>query len=239
MLALADGASEGIYVKKWVDILVNDFCDVRPDLDDSVAYAEWLGRCRSLWFEQIDYANLTWPKRPKVDRIGGAATFVGFRLEAPTAEGNLGWKAWAVGDACLFHIRHNRLVLSFPLFWSDEFGMGPKLLGTQSDDVAPELSAIGGSCHPGEQFIFATDAVAAWLLRSVERNAEPDWIDFHTLDDCLWRLDIKRLRTERKIANDDCTLLSLRVTEATDGAADHPDFGGALTEFPSAPQSSE
>jgi hypothetical protein len=228
VLALADGASEGIYVKKWVDILLDDFCSCHPDLDDPVAYAEWLERCRSLWFEQIDYANLTWPKRPKVDRIGGAATFIGFRLEPADDDGLLRWKAWAVGDACLFQIRRNRLFLSFPIFWSDEFGVGPALLGTRPEEVAPVLASVRGTCRPGEQFVFATDAVAAWLLRSVERDTEPDWSGFHNMDDWLWRLEIERLRAERQIANDDCTLLSVRITEA----AIQPETAGSGLDAP-------
>ena len=85
----------------------------------------------------------------------------------------------------------------------------------RGDEVAPLPAAAHGTCWPGDQFVFATDAVAAWLMRSVEAGCEPDWNEFHTIDDGAWRLEIERLRAEHRIANDDCTLLSLRIMEPT------------------------
>ena len=119
VLAVADGAGDGIFSKLWVDLLLKSFLEEPVPLDDLAAVEPWIQERRRAWFEAIRYPEQRWSIQRKIDQSCGAATFLGFRLDAAPPDGDppdsaMGWTAWAVGDICLFHLRAGRLIAAFP-----------------------------------------------------------------------------------------------------------------------------
>ena len=61
-----------------------------------------------------------------------AATFVALKLDPLASadaglDSTMGWTAWAVGDACLFHVRRGSLLTCFPMGASTDFDLHPFL----------------------------------------------------------------------------------------------------------------
>ena len=56
---------------------------------------------------------------------GAFATLLGLGVRAPTGQRRGGWRAVAVGDSCLMHIREGRCLLSFPVQKSADFNNEP------------------------------------------------------------------------------------------------------------------
>jgi hypothetical protein len=210
--AVSDGASEGIFVRAWAQLLASSYVKARPEPSDPAALAEWVRRCRKQWFQDISYPKLRWSQQNKVDQAGGAATFLSWQLgRAP--DGGLAWRAWAVGDSCLFWVRGNRLRASFPMTHSRQFVNTPWLLSTRGDAPEPAPLFAAGRCRPGDSFILATDALSQYFLRTVERRKEPNWDKLETMDEDIWLRRVQRLRDHHKIVNDDCTMVVVRVNE--------------------------
>lgn len=217
LAAICDGASEGVFVKTWAAILARRFGSDRPNLDDPRAWATWLDECRQEWLTTIRYPDgVNYVQKRKVQEVGGAATFVGLKLTTcPADEGDdgatVGWRAWCVGDSCLFLVRDNRLRMSFPAVASRDFGRAPALLRTLNRNAGMAPLTAAGRCRPGDTFILATDAIAEWLFRELESGFPVDWERFWSLDATIWEAEIEALRAQRRIVDDDCTMLLIRV----------------------------
>ena len=120
VVALADGAGDGIFSKLWADLLLKSFVAQPIALEDPTAVEPWIQEQRRAWLKEIRYPEQRWSIQMKIDRSCGAATFVALVLDPVAADPDagsdaIGWTAWAVGDACLFHIRDDRLIASFPV----------------------------------------------------------------------------------------------------------------------------
>jgi hypothetical protein len=221
--AVADGASEGIFSRAWSALLCESLVAEPIDLGDPEAVAGRVQALRADWLRRIDYPSRRYTQQAKVDQTGAAATLLVLRLSsrppldpgdalAPTAgDDPHGWRAWAVGDSCLLHVREGRLLGTFPIGVSTDFGIAPALVRTRPDTRTPAFLEARGSCRPGDLFLLATDAVAQALLRDVEEGTPPDWHRYEGLDLDAWRAEIDDLRRRRRIVNDDSTLVCLRV----------------------------
>ncbi|MBA4186795.1 MAG: hypothetical protein C0467_02130 [Planctomycetaceae bacterium] len=208
---VADGASSGIYCRTWADRLARSFITDRPDVRDPIALNKWVHGLRAEWRAAIDYDKLNWSKKAKVDETGAAATFLSLEVGPPDASGNRPWRACAVGDASMFWIRNGRLRATFPVVAADQFGSAPMLIRSNAGYKTLTLSAAG-VCRPGDRFLLATDAVAARLFKSAAATDGPDWSRFETIDETAWRDELDVLRKANDMVNDDCTLVTLRVT---------------------------
>lgn len=223
LAAIADGASEGIFSRAWSALLCESLVAEPLDLSDPAAVAERLLSLRAAWLRRIDYPSRRYTQQAKVDRIGAAATVVLLRVGPRTEPENsdalateapddpFDWRVWAVGDSCLFHVRDGRLLASVPVAASSDFGLAPALLRTRADTTLPSCVKAVGTCRPGDLLVLATDAVAQSLLRAVEDGRPPDWARYQDLDPAAWRGEIDALRRDRRIVNDDSTLLCLTV----------------------------
>ncbi len=209
--AIADGASSGIYCRSWADQLTKAFIADRPDARDPIALGKWIHGLRGEWRTAINYETLNWSKQAKVDDVGAAATLLGLELGSTNARGNRPWRAFAVGDACLFWVRDGQLIGTFPVVAEEQFGSVP-LLVRSNHGFKTLAVAAAGECHIGDQFILATDAVAARLFRSAT-GPGPHWEAFETIEETAWREELDTLRKANDMVNDDCTLVSLRVTD--------------------------
>jgi Protein phosphatase 2C len=170
--AVADGASEASFADVWARLLVEGFVhtDGAPwqDLD-------WLPPLRRRWALEVDQRPLPWYAEAKRDQ-GAFATLLGVVFQAPRPDEPGGWRAMAVGDCCLFRTHGSRLLQSFPLTRSAEFGNQPHLLGSR----APTANRADGRCEhargpweAGDRFLLMTDALAQWFLRQVEESGQP------------------------------------------------------------------
>jgi hypothetical protein len=230
ILAVADGAGDGIFSKLWADLLLNSFVAQPVALDDLAAVEPWILAKRREWFEAIRYPEQRWSIQMKIDRSCGAATFLGFRLDpAPpdgeTNKGTTGWTAWVVGDICLFHIRDGQLIASFPIGASADFNTTPQLYQSKAMRATPQAVVTGGELRPDDLIVFATDATAQRLLAEVESGTPPDWGRFWDLDQESWRREIEAIRDQNAMVNDDCTLVMLRspASVAVEPIAAEPD----------------
>lgn len=222
---VADGASSGIYCRTWADRLAKSFITDRPDVRDPIALAKWVHGLRAEWRAAIDYDKLNWSKKAKVDETGAAATFLSLEVGPADTQGNRPWRAAAVGDASLFWIRAGRLRGTFPVVAADQFGSAPMLIRSNAGFKTLPLTA-SGTCKPGDRFLLATDAVAARLFKSAAAADGPDWLRFETIDETAWRDELDVLRKANDMVNDDCTLVTLRVTGGEVSARGEPQTPG-------------
>jgi len=168
-VAIADGATESSFSALWAGLLVESFVRGRSSGPD---FFERLGGIRRLWWRKISGRPLPWYAAEKA-RKGAYAAFVGVSVN----EVNRGWRAVAIGDCCLFHVTGMKLLQSFPLTRSEQFGSSPFLVGSMQrpdDDPLPHVRACEGILHGADTLFFASDALAAWLLRCAEKGA-PAW----------------------------------------------------------------
>jgi len=233
--AVADGASSGIYCRTWADQLVKRFLSDRPNMRDPVALGKWVHVLRGEWRAAIDYDKLNWSKKAKVDETGAAATFLGLEVGPADTAGNRPWRACAVGDASLFWVRSGSLIGSFPVVAEDQFGSAPLLIRSNPGFKTLALAAAG-TCQPGDRFLLATDAVAARLFKSAALGPGPDWERFETMDELAWRAELDTLRQAHDMVNDDCTLVSLRVSAPPSDTQEPPVLPTQIGQAESVPE---
>lgn len=210
LAAVADGATQGIFVRSWATELTRCYRASRPDLTDPEQIADWLKTCRTRWKQGIDYGKRHGMEQDKIDRLGASATFLALRLGW---QGNRPrWRAEAVGDSCLFVLdREWALRASFPLTHSSEFGITPDLVPSVRQ-LAPNVRFLTaeGMGREGECFALATDAVAQFLLGCYESGQPPPWERYEKMSLEEWRQEVQQLRQQRLMVNDDATLVMLR-----------------------------
>jgi hypothetical protein len=212
--AAADGATASSYSRLWAKQLVRGFVTGRLREDN---FAEALSILSGRWLRKAPKRALSWWAEQSLDR-GAFAALVGLTLEANgVAAGTWSWKALAVGDSCLVHMRERGVQASFPIGRADQFGASPVLLSTDTSAVEAALAerkTIDGRGIAGDRFYLMTDALAQWFLGEWERGVEP-WAalqDFD-LDPAAppFRDWLAGLRHAGRIRNDDVTLIRIEV----------------------------
>lgn len=218
-LALADGASDSFESRLWAQALVQSFIDA-PPAPQPEALLTWLEVPLHVWRQGIRWEHLPWYAEEKARR-GAFATLLGLTFawpESTAAEADIAevaWQALALGDACLFQVRHETVIVRFPVTQAADFGTTPALLSTRHDYTERSLAALAtctGTCLDGDLFILATDALAAWFLAQVEAGAQP-WASLLTLTDETFADGIAALRQDGAMRNDDVTLVLGRVQQ--------------------------
>ena len=207
-VAVADGATESSFSALWAALLVESFVRGRAHGPE---FFSRLDAIRRLWRRKIRGRPLPWYAAEKA-RKGAYAAFVGASLNAV----NRGWRAVAIGDCCLLQVSETgELSKAFPLTRSEEFGSSPFLVGSVKkvdDDPLPHVRVSEGLLRPNEVLFFASDALAAWLLRRAERGEaawnELKWLRTQGDFDVL----VARAR-EDGTRNDDMTLIRVRSTD--------------------------
>ena len=214
---VCDGASESAFAREWAEILANAFVDRPLDLsgltEDSMK--TWLKRSQEEWHGGIPWDRIPWHGEAKA-RAGAFATLLGLTIQAdPETPRQLSWQAVAVGDSCLFVVRNDRLLLSFPLEDAGQFDNNPALVCSNpanSQRLWEEVRLESGECAPGDRFILASDALAAWFLASYSAGEKP-WETLLKLDASERDGWVEEKRRERSMRNDDTTLLIIDVDQ--------------------------
>jgi hypothetical protein len=122
----------------------------------------------------------------------------------------------SLGDCCLFHLSEGALARSWPFQDADAFTHRPALVSSRPDRAVPPPDVTTGAWHPGDWFLLATDAVAAWLLE----------VGPHTvagLEADPLRQTIEAARAEGALRNDDATILVLELSASPEADEDASD----------------
>lgn len=213
--AVADGASEGMLSGPWASILTRTYCQTdksAKSMEDLLvrAHEEWL-RWRAHYLQRREQLNrpIQWFEEPGLEK-GAFSTLLGLSLV------DEGWKAVALGDSCLFHVRGETLALSFPIQQAVDFGVRPFLIASdppRNDGLFDHVHQAEGEWQIGDQFYLVTDALAHWLMEEVEAE-QPPWNVLHQHvtskpdDFAAW---INDLRSAKQMRNDDVTLVCVEI----------------------------
>jgi hypothetical protein len=213
--AVADGATESSYARRWAEVLVHAVGEGRLS---PACLPEGIVPLRADWRQWMAGKSLPWYAEEKARR-GAFAALVALELSAPEAAGGSEgyWQAAAVGDSCLFHMRGEKVLTRFPMNTAAAFNNRPFLLGSveaEGECLADRISRQGGTWARGDVFYLMTDALACWFLQAIEGGGNP-WdvlgdLTHHegTTPFPEW---VASLRRQGLIHNDDCTLLSIHI----------------------------
>ena len=221
-----DGATTAYDPVRWVDQLVRSFAPQAngsqgsqgPRLEPAAMRA-WFAEMQDRWAKDVrDFDSII--EERKFAEVGSFATLLGFEiygLDGPEPY----WRAVALGDTVLFHVRAGRLIATFPPLGPEDFGTLPDGVHTSpaSLDKMTERLLIGGGVLEAGDFLFAaTDAMAQWILRTIQRGEAKVWDTLTTLahPDVFAQLVADQRREQdgsRRLKNDDVTLMRLRMLD--------------------------
>jgi hypothetical protein len=222
-----DGATTAYDPVRWVDQLVRSFAPQAtgspgsqgPRLEPAAMRA-WFAEMQARWAKDVrDFDSII--EERKFAEVGSFATLLGFEiygLDGPEPY----WRAVALGDTVLFHVRAGRLIATFPPMGPEDFGTLPDGVHTSpaSLDKMTERLLIGGGVLEAGDFLFAaTDAMAQWILRTIQRGEAKVWDTLTTLahPDVFAQLVADQRREQdgsRRLKNDDVTLMRLRMLDS-------------------------
>jgi len=203
--AVADGATESSFAKTWAASLVARFVDSPPSAKD---LRDWLAPLQEEWQRDVNSKQLPWFALEKA-QLGAFSTLLGLEIRPDRR-----WCAIAAGDSCLFHVRRGILRVAFPLERAEQFGTTPTLLSSnpaKNREMANWVTERSGEFDPDDVFILATDALACWILREVERGVPP-WDALISLNgQPAFSTIVADARASGAMRNDDVTLLAVRI----------------------------
>lgn len=233
---VCDGATESALAKDWARLLSRAAAEhamERPDLlAGGTAFEEFASSAVAQWdpwlvqYTQARIAEgrpLKWYEHTKLAE-GAYATLLTVRVDpdpgpgasalADASEPAWRWRAAALGDSCLFHLRDDRLVQAFPVATAEEFGTVPDLFGSRNHDVALlacRTRFIEGRCRPGDRLLLMTDALAAWFLSAPDPDiAVRQLLEFSGPDDLSRFVDwLNGLRDGQQLRNDDVAVVRI------------------------------
>ncbi len=223
---VVDGATQAYDPLRWVDQLVTSFVSpagAGPRLDPAAMRA-WFADMQDQWAADVRAFDSIIEQR-KFAEVGSFATLLGFEISGLDGPEPF-WRAVALGDTVLFHVRAGRLIATFPPLGPDDFGTRPDgvhTLRSSLDRMAGRL-LVGSGLLAADDFLFAaTDAMAQWILRAAVREEKRVWDTLGGLahPDVFARFVEDQRREQdgaKRMKNDDVTLMRLRML------ADQPSF---------------
>jgi hypothetical protein len=224
--AIADGATESSFSDRWARSLVREYTVAPPLLPPNrTPFPEWLAPLQREWHQSIHWDTLPWFAEEKA-RVGAFAALLGIQFEEPAlpprpsfwdlfrrrkpAQAGPRWQAMAIGDSCLFQVRADQVVKSFPMGDSASFSPRPLLLGSnpsRNQGIWNAIQQTEGDYRTGDAFFLATDALSKWFVEEVEARRQP-WKTLLALrtqaEFAAW---VDQLRGNKRLKNDDTTLL--------------------------------
>jgi hypothetical protein len=215
-----DGASTAFDAQRWADQLGRAFVDreASPRLQRG-DLLDWINEMQDRWQDGVGAAALNEFEEISA-RDGSFATFLGCQFDGlDTPEPT--WRAAALGDVVLFHVRRNSIVGEpFPNLGPDGFGIDPPGISTLPRMRGRmEQQLLLSSRRPlqvGDTLYLASDALAEWLVHA---STARWWGVLSTLDDqAVFEHLVRGQRAAGLLKNDDVTLLRVDVT------AGDPDF---------------
>lgn len=210
--ALADGATQSSFAKRWAELLVSE-TGMKKDLPKEILPT--VANAKKIWGEEIAGKVLSWPAEIKV-RQGAFATLLWFHIQDNNKESDPQvWNAMGIGDTCLFHIRANHLISGFPLTAAAQFSNTPNLVSTNlvRNSALFPVKPFSRKWESGDEFLLATDALACYVYKLVEEDNKNDLSAFksHIGSKSEFIRWISHLRNMSSIKNDDTTMIWLSV----------------------------
>ena len=208
--AVCDGAGTAFESRRWARLLSQGFVEHPPfngNASDPIDLLGWTDSIAAEWSEEIPWDHLNVYEQ-KSARSGSSATLVGLQLTPPPQQAASGtWRCVALGDSCLFQIRHGGLVTALPLDRSADFTARPSLLSTKRGNNGRTISQFvpeTGDWQEGDIFFLLTDAIAQWFLRERERGAHP-WGALTKLDEASFPSFVQENQARKLMREDDVT----------------------------------
>ncbi len=126
---------------------------------------------RRAWKKKLNAKDLPWYAQEKLNS-GAFSTLAGitFRL---TDASSAAFDAIAIGDSCIFQIRGDKIIASFPLGSADDFHNRPVLISSNAANnihLKAFVKTWSGTAQAGDSFLLMTDALACWLLTRYEED---------------------------------------------------------------------
>ncbi|HYE15732.1 MAG TPA: hypothetical protein VD968_14915 [Pyrinomonadaceae bacterium] len=163
--AVADGATEAFDSGSWARSLAEGWAAPAGPAPGAESLGRWAAAEGARLHEAWEGKELPWYAEEK-RRAGSFAAFVGLAFEVGE-DLALRFRAVALGDSCLFHLRGGELLAAVPVSRPEDFNSAPVLLPSREDlrDAAVARAvALEGEARAGDLFLLASDAAAAWFL---------------------------------------------------------------------------
>ena len=203
--AVADGASESSFARLWAELLAEAYAGGVLSAESIVADLQPL---QERWNAAVATRPLPWYATEKV-RSGAFAALAGLTLDEDGT-----WRALAVGDCCVVHVRDDAILRSFPLESAAAFDNRPRLLSSNPERNA-HLEALNpvacGTWQTGDGFLLMSDAIAAYVLRCVLDEGHPVRETLGFLGKRGFARWVEERRAARALRNDDVSLLKVQV----------------------------
>ncbi|MFE5290500.1 hypothetical protein ACFRAQ_36615 [Nocardia sp. NPDC056611] len=236
--SICDGATESVLAKDWAQLLAS-ISATRAHADPEFfetgrVFEEFAKEVVNHWGPWVDeYESLRAAQgRPlkwyEQQKLSGStfATLLSVRVtpihlpdrhsaqQPPSAEWR--WQAAALGDSCLFHIRDDVPVQSFPVEQVEEFGTTPDLFGSRNHDsglLTARTRFAEGLCRPGDRLLLMSDALAAWFMTADDcAAATRELLEYSGPHDAAeFSAWLGGLRARRELRNDDVALIRIDV----------------------------
>lgn len=222
-VAIADGASESMLASRWANRLVAVFGTTRNAARTKRGFIAAYGDAVSGWDDEVlKYTTdrelrgspIQWYEEPGLAK-GAFATILAVEFSDARQDGPSEWAASGLGDSCLFQVRDESLYASFPMSDASAFTYQPSLLASRGVGDAVlrrNISLKASDWERGDSFYLATDALAAWFLRTIEVDGRP-WETLRDLDTLDAQLDFTEWVDEQRnlgiMHNDDTTLVRI------------------------------
>jgi len=222
-VAIADGASESLLARRWAQRLVTSF-GTMPDATTGAAGFLAAYRTAAMgWDDEISAylaerrardSPIQWYEQPGLAK-GAHSTVTALQFWGGQKDERARWAAAGLGDSCLFQVRDEGMLVSFPIADTAEFSYQPSLLPsreTEEDVVRRHICLRTGEWMAGDTFYLATDALAAWFLRSAAEDGRP-WEPLRDLDTVDADSDfpdwVEERRDRLEMHDDDTTLIRI------------------------------
>lgn len=214
-LAISDGATESSFSCEWAKILARSF--VKDPTYSSTDFKNKIDENGIRWYQIIQKRKLSWHAEEKI-KNGTYATFLGATINFNNGLTEL--NAISIGDSCLFHFRNDKLLNPFPISSSIDFNNSPFLVSSNSKNnlrAFEHLQILRNIVlNKGDYILFASDALSNWILSCCENDLDDHKYLFQMeskqiIPDSYFEAFIQNLRDQKKIKNDDVTLLIIKV----------------------------
>jgi len=208
--AVADGATEAFDARNWAQRLAQNWVQ-NQSASTLEEFREWVATLGRELRDSWSGLSLSWYSEEKA-RTGSFAALVGVELDLKTDEPS--WKAIALGDTCLLHLRQGTLLKSLPLCRSESFSSAPVLVASDSSMHEACMKSVvidSGSCESGDVLLLLTDGVASWYLERFEKEASmpSDFFETKEDDELMRFFDDERLAG--RMRNDDVAVLRIEI----------------------------
>jgi len=222
-IVVADGASESLLAGRWARRLSSSFgTGKNPTRVKSGFIATYFAAVDEWTREMAEYqadreergVPIQWFEEPGLTKGAHATVVVVEFLEGQQGAPSF-WKAAAVGDSCVFQVRDEKLLASFPMQEVGAFSHQPPLLssrGGENEVIRRHVRLTSGDLDHEDSFYIVTDALAAWFLRLAHAGGRP-WEPLRDMNTMDFNVDfeswVNSQREEGGMDNDDTTLVRI------------------------------